>query len=40
MAQFEGLRNLASAVAAIAVPIVVGVLVSYYTMASKERNDS
>jgi hypothetical protein len=40
MAQFEGLKNLASAVAAVAVPIVVAVLGSYYTMAIKEREVS
>jgi hypothetical protein len=40
MPSFEGLKNLASAAAAIAVPIIVALLGSYYTSAIKEREVS
>jgi hypothetical protein len=40
MANFEGLKNLASAVAVVAVPIVVASVGSYYTTATKEREVS
>jgi hypothetical protein len=36
-APFEGLKNLANAAAAVAIPIVVALLGSYYTAAIKER---
>src|SRR6267143_4571767 len=40
MANFEGAKNFAGAVAALAVPIVVVVVGSYYTKATKEREVS
>ena len=40
MANFEGLKNLASAVAVVAVPVVVAVVGSYYTTVTKEREVS
>ena len=40
MASFEGLKNLATAVGLIAVPVVVAWLGSSYTMATKEREVS
>jgi hypothetical protein len=40
MASFEGLKNLAAAIAAVAVPVVVAWLGSHYTAAIKEREVS
>jgi hypothetical protein len=40
MANFESFKNFSSALAALAVPLVVAVVGSYYSKAAKEREVS